>query len=62
MQGLNDFYYFVQAVDYCGFAPAGRALGLPKSKLSRRIAMLEDRLGVHLVQRSTRYFTVTEVG
>lgn len=62
MQDLNDLYYFVQAVDHRGFAPAARALGVPKSKLSRRIAMLEDRLGVRLIQRSTRHFSVTDIG
>ncbi|MDX3893994.1 LysR family transcriptional regulator [Pusillimonas sp.] len=62
MQDLNDLYYFVQAVDHGGFAPAGRALGMPKSKLSRRIANLEERLGVRLIQRTTRQFAVTEIG
>jgi DNA-binding transcriptional LysR family regulator len=62
MQDLNDLYYFVQVVDHGGFAPAGRALGEPKSKLSRRIALLEERLGVRLIQRSTRRFSVTEIG
>ncbi|TXH06075.1 MAG: LysR family transcriptional regulator [Nevskiaceae bacterium] len=62
MQDLNDLYYFVQVVDQRGFAPAGRALGIPKSKLSRRIALLEQRLGVRLIQRSTRHFSVTELG
>ncbi|MFM2318490.1 MAG: hypothetical protein RLZZ215_1111 [Pseudomonadota bacterium] len=62
MQDLNDLYYFVQIVDHAGFAPAGRALGIPKSKLSRRIANLEERLGVRLIQRSTRQFVVTELG
>lgn len=62
MQDLNDLYYFAQVVDHGGFAPAGRALGVPKSKLSRRIALLEDRLGVRLIQRSTRHFSVTEIG
>ncbi|MDQ8035464.1 LysR family transcriptional regulator [Bordetella genomosp. 1] len=62
MQDLNDLYYFVQVVDHAGFAPAGRALGIPKSKLSRRIALLEDRLGTRLIQRSTRRFTVTDIG
>jgi DNA-binding transcriptional LysR family regulator len=62
MQDLNDLYYFVQVVDHGGFAPAGRALGMPKSKLSRRIALLEERLGVRLIQRSTRRFAVTELG
>ncbi len=62
MQDLNDLYYYVQAVDHGGFAPAGRMLSMPKSKLSRRIAMLEERLGVRLIQRSTRHFVVTEAG
>ncbi len=62
MQDLNDLYYFVQVVEHQGFASAGRALGVPKSKLSRRIAVLEERLGVRLVQRSTRKFSVTDIG
>jgi len=62
MQDLNDLYYFVQVVDHGGFAPAGRALGEPKSKLSRRVAALEERLGVRLLQRSTRKLSVTELG
>ena len=59
---LNELYYFSQVVEYGGFAPAGRALGVPKSKLSRRVAVLEERLGVRLLARSTRSFAVTEVG
>lgn len=62
MQDLNDFAWFVQVVDHGGFAAAGRALAEPKSKLSRRIAQLEERLGVRLIQRTTRQFAVTEVG
>jgi DNA-binding transcriptional LysR family regulator len=62
MQDLNDLYYFVKVVDHGGFAPAGRALGVPKSKLSRRIALLEERLGTRLINRSTRRFAVTELG
>jgi DNA-binding transcriptional LysR family regulator len=62
MQDLNDLYYFVQAVDHGGFAAAARALGIQKSKLSRRVGLLEDRLGVRLIQRSTRRFSVTEMG
>lgn len=62
MRDLNELYYFAQVVEHGGFAPAGRALGIPKSKLSRRIAMLEARLGTRLIQRSTRHFVVTEAG
>ncbi|MBS0483414.1 MAG: LysR family transcriptional regulator [Proteobacteria bacterium] len=62
MQDLNDLAYFVKVVEHQGFAPAARALGLQKSKLSRRVAQLEDRLGVRLIQRSTRKFSVTDIG
>lgn len=62
MQDLNSLYYYVQIVDHKGLAPAGRALGLPKSTLSRRLSTLEDQLGVRLIQRSTRQFAVTEIG
>ena len=62
MQDLNDLFYFAQVVDHGGFAPAGRALGEPKSKLSRRIAALEERLDVRLLNRSTRHVSVTEIG
>lgn len=59
---LNDLHYFVQVVEHGGFAAAARALSQPKSKLSRRIAMLEERLGVRLLQRSPRHFSITEIG
>ncbi|MFT4076589.1 MAG: LysR substrate-binding domain-containing protein [Asticcacaulis sp.] len=59
---LNDLAYFAEVVTHGGFAAAGRALREPKSKLSRRIAALEDRLGVRLIERSSRRFRVTDVG
>ena len=59
MQDLNDMLYFAEVVDRGGFAAAGRALGLPKSKLSRRVAELEARLGVRLLQRTTRKLSLT---
>lgn len=62
MQDLNDLYYFAMVVEHGGFAAAERALGIPKSRLSRRIAQLETDMGVRLLQRSTRRFAVTEVG
>lgn len=62
MQDLNDLYYFARVVENGGFAAAGRALGVPKSKLSRRIALLEEGLGARLLNRSTRHFSVTELG
>ncbi|AJJ09653.1 bacterial regulatory helix-turn-helix, lysR family protein [Yersinia rohdei] len=62
MQDLNDLYYYAEVVEHGGFSAAARVLGLPKSKLSRRLALLEERLGVRLIQRSTRRFAVTDVG
>ena len=62
MQDLNDLWYFVQVVDNGGFSPASRVIGIPKSRLSRRIALLEESLETRLIQRSTRSFTVTEAG
>ncbi len=59
---LNDYVYFAEVVAHGGYAAAGRALREPKSKLSRRISALEARLGVRLIERSSRRFRVTEVG
>jgi DNA-binding transcriptional LysR family regulator len=62
MIDLNELYLYARVVEHGGFAPAGRALNLPKSTLSRRIGQLESRLGVRLIQRSTRQFQVTDIG
>lgn len=62
MADLNDYLLYAAVVNHGGFAPAGRALGQPKSTLSRRVAQLEARLGVRLIERTTRRFRVTEVG
>ena len=62
MQDLNDLYFFAAVVEHGGFSAAGRALGVPKSRLSKRVSQLEERLGVRLLQRTTRRFVVTEVG
>ncbi|CAH1654264.1 LysR family transcriptional regulator [Hyphomicrobiales bacterium] len=62
MQDLNELAFFAAVVSHGGFAAAGRALGLPKSKLSRRVAQLETRLGIRLIERSSRHFRVTDIG
>ncbi|MEO8278531.1 MAG: LysR substrate-binding domain-containing protein [Ideonella sp.] len=62
MQDLNDMVLFAEVIEHGGFASAGRALGLPKSRLSRRIARLEQQLGVQLIQRSTRRLSLTTAG
>ena len=62
MHDTNDMLYFAEVVERGGFAAAGRYLGVPKSKLSRRVADLEAHLGVRLLQRTTRKLSLTEVG
>lgn len=62
LSDLNDLRFFVEVVEHGGFSAAGRALGVPKSRLSNRVAKLEERLGVRLLQRTTRRFVVTDVG
>ncbi|PRY08010.1 LysR family transcriptional regulator [Paraburkholderia sp. BL25I1N1] len=45
-----------------GFGPAGRALDRPKATLSRRVAELEEALGVRLIERGSRTLRLTEEG
>ena len=59
---MNDMTVFAAVVEHSGFSAAGRALGLPKSNVSRRVARLEDALGARLLERSTRRLRLTEVG
>lgn len=62
MLNLNDLHFFAAAVDHGGFAAAARRLGCPKSTVSKRVAALEASLGALLIHRSSRNFTLTDVG
>jgi len=62
VEDLNDLFIFSQLVEHNGFAGAARALGISRSCVCRRVKDLEERLGVRLVQRSTRHFAVTDLG
>src|SRR6202021_3920308 len=62
MEDLNDLYFFASVVQYGGFSAAARAIGVEKTRLSRHIAALEKRLGVRLLQRTTRTLALTEAG
>jgi DNA-binding transcriptional LysR family regulator len=62
MEDLNDIYFFASVVQYGGFSAAARTIGVEKTRLSRRIAELEKRLGVRLLQRTTRALALTEAG
>ena len=59
---LNQSAVFVKVVQAGSFSAAARQLGLPVSTVSHRVAALEQRLGVTLLQRSTRRLKLTEVG
>lgn len=62
MQDLNDLRFFKEIVEQGGFSAAAKKLGLPRSRISRRMAVLEKQLDVRLIQRTTRHFLVSEVG
>ncbi len=62
MQDLNDLALFAAVVKHKGFSAASRALNIPKSKLSKHVARLEQQLDVRLLERSTRKLRVTEIG
>jgi DNA-binding transcriptional LysR family regulator len=59
---LNEIVVFARVVETRSFTAAAQQLGLPKSTVSRKVAQLEERLGVRLLQRTTRKLNLTEVG
>lgn len=59
---FNNWLIFTRIVELGGLSEASRRLGLPKSTLSRRLANLEDDLGVRLVNRRGRTFELTDAG
>jgi len=62
MHDLNEMMYFVDVVRHGGFSAAARATGIEKTRLSRRLAALERRLQVRLLQRNTRHVALTAAG
>jgi DNA-binding transcriptional LysR family regulator len=59
---LNEMAIFVRVVESGSFTGAAKALSLPKSTVSRKITQLEERLGVRLIQRTTRSLSLTDTG
>jgi DNA-binding transcriptional LysR family regulator len=59
---LNNIRFLIEVVRAGSFSAAARQLQLPPSAVSRRMARLEEDLGVRLLQRTTRSLQVTEVG
>ncbi|HYD99186.1 MAG TPA: LysR family transcriptional regulator [Alphaproteobacteria bacterium] len=62
MDKLDDLVTFIRVVDAKSFTGAAQRLAVAKSVVSRRIAELENRLGVRLLNRTTRSLSLTEVG
>lgn len=62
MTDLNDLQIFVHVARTQSFTAAAKRLGLPKSSVSRSIHRLESRLGVRLVERTTRHVALTDEG
>jgi len=62
MADLNSLVVFAKVVEANSFSEAARRLKMPISTVSRRIAELEDQLGVRLLERSTRSLRLTELG
>ena len=60
--GLDDALIFTRVVECHSFTQAALGLNMQKSTVSRRIALLEERLGVRLLNRTTRKLRLTEVG
>ncbi|NYT56977.1 LysR family transcriptional regulator, partial [Eoetvoesia caeni] len=58
----DDLILLAEVVDAGGFGAASLRTGVSKSRLSRRIATLEEQLGVTLLLRNSRNFEVTEIG
>lgn len=59
---LNEILVFTRVVETKSFTGAADVLGLPKSTVSRKLAQLEERLGVRLLQRTTRKLALTDAG
>src|ERR1700732_2014569 len=62
MTDLNSLVIFAQVVEANSFSEAARRLKMPTSTVSRRVAELEDQLGVRLLDRSTRNLRLTDLG
>src|SRR5246127_3581158 len=62
MDRLTSLTAFVRVVDTGGFSAAGRKLNMSTTMVSNHIQALEERLGVRLLNRTTRKVSVTEIG
>jgi len=59
---LNEVFVFIKVVQEGSFSQAAKKLGMPNSTVSAKVSSLEKRLGVTLIQRTTRKLSITEPG
>jgi DNA-binding transcriptional LysR family regulator len=62
MANLDDVQIFCKVAQFASISRAARSLGMPVSTVSRRLSVLESKLGVSLVRRTTRQVTLTGPG
>ncbi len=62
MLDLNEIAVFTTVASKKSLTAAGRALGLPKSTISRKLAALEERIGTRLLERKPKHVRLTEAG
>ncbi|MBP0441445.1 LysR family transcriptional regulator [Tianweitania sediminis] len=62
MDSADDMILLAEVAETGSFTQAGLQVGMPKSTVSQRIAQLESRLGLRLLNRSTRHVSLTEAG
>lgn len=62
MTAISDLDIFARVARTANMSAAGREMGLSPAVVSKRISLLEDRLGARLFQRTTRHLTLTETG
>lgn len=62
MTAISDFDIFARVARTGNMSAAGREMGLSPAVVSKRISLLEERLGARLFQRTTRQLTLTETG
>lgn len=59
---LNEVFVFIKVIQEGSFSQAAKKLGMPNSTVSAKVSSLEKRLGVTLIQRTTRKLSITEPG
>jgi DNA-binding transcriptional LysR family regulator len=62
MDSADDMILLAEIAETGSFTAAGARVGMPKSTISQRIAQLEERLGLRLLNRSTRHVSLTSSG